>query len=137
MPDGSFEKSDIIIGNARRWGTVLVLFVMVGSGLAMGFFYLFAPSPFHAAKEIATQKITSGLLPQDNANTRLDIAALRAHEREILDKAGPSVVVPGAKRIPIREAMARLTATGLPARPGAPTPPPEPLPDDVLNHGAP
>jgi len=137
MPDGLFEKDDIIIGNARRWGKVLVLFIIFGSGLAMGFFFLFAAAPFHAAKEIANENIRNGLLPQDNASTRLDIAALRAHEREILEKEGLSVVHPGAKRIRIEEAMARLAASGLPARRGAPTPPPDPLPADVLNHGAP
>ena len=137
MPDDLFERDDIIIGSAPRWGKVLAIFVVVGSGLAMVFFYLLAPSSFRAAKEIGTQKITNGLLPQDNATTHLDIAALRAHEREILESAGPSLVHPGARRIPIKEAMKRLAATGLPVRPGVPTPKPDSLPADVLNHGAP
>jgi len=137
MPDPRYEHADALVGNVRRWTKVLVGFVVFGSALAMGFFYFFAPSPFHAAADLATSRLPNGPLPQDNASSRLDLAGLRARESDILDHGGPSVVHPGASRIPIDEAMARIAAQGLPNRPGAPTPLPDPLPADVLNHGAP
>ena len=137
MPDERYESTDALMGNVRRWGFVLAGFVVFGGALAMGFFYLFAPSPFRAAAELGTPRVPPGPLPQDNATTRLDIAALRAREADVLDHPGPSIVHPGARRIPIAEAMRQLAASGLPSRPGAPTPPPEPLPAGVLDHGTP
>ena len=137
MPDAQYESTDALMGNVRKWGFVLAGFVVFGGALAMGFFYLFAPSPFRAAAELGTSRLPGGPLPQDNATARLDIAALRAREADVLDHPGPSLVHPGARRIPIAEAMGQLARGGLPARPGAPTPLPEPLPAGVLNHGAP
>ena len=137
MPEPRFETADAVMGNVRKWGIVLAGFVVFGAGSAMAFFFLLTPSPFRAAAELGTRRLPPGPLPQDNATTRLDIAALRAREADVLDHAGPSVVHPGARRIPLAEAMRRLAATGLPARPGAPTPRPDPLPPGVLNHGAP
>ena len=137
MPDAQFETTDALMGNVRKWGCVLAGFAVFGAALAMGFFALLAPSPFRATAELPTTRLPAGPLPQDNATTRLDLAALRAREAEVLDHAGPSALHPGARRIPVAEAMARLAASGLPFRPGAPTPQPEPLPPGVLNHGAP
>ena len=137
MPETRYEPADALMGNVRKWGLVLAGFVAFGSAAAMGFYLLLAPSPFHDAAELGTPRVPPGPLPQDNATTRLDIAALRAREADVLDNPGPSVVHPGARRIPISEAMARLAASGLPARPGAPTPPPDPLPAGVLDHGTP
>jgi hypothetical protein len=137
LPKDQFEQDDIVIGTARKWAPVLVLFVLFGSGAAMTFYYFLAPSPFRTAPELPNPGFGGVLVPQDNSSKLTDLASLRRNEDDILDHAGPSVVHPGKSRIPIEQAMSLLSASGLPARPGAPAPNPDPLPADVLNHGKP
>lgn len=124
-----YEPDDVVVRTARWWGAYLFGFLVLSVATGVGLYVVLSGSAFDGHRlPSAGPSVPGRPLLQDNRMVRTDIADLRRQEQDALDHAGPSLVHPGRRRIPIEEAIGRIARSGLPTPAGTPAPPPEPLP---------
>lgn len=114
------QEEDSMERSGCRWGLAFLIFIVVGTILSFGAYWILAPRPFAGPLNDPNREIPDWRRLQSNKTASEDIADLRQHEGAVLNSAGPSDYHPGAKRIPLDEAMAELARRGLPRHPTKP-----------------